>query len=404
MHALRSWVGSLLGRRQRVRVSVGLDLGPDFASWVILSGSELCAASVVNAERLTLPEDWVAEGRITQPTAFGHWLRQALLKRGWAAHELSIGVDDAFIASHRLSLASGLTPDDVSFQLLAEVQSALVEGADVRIDYHLSPIQGAVTELTYDVQSVLSDLVSEAQQFSRSARLTLVSLMSRGEANRVAKLSEALGQPTGSHASAEANDSVALGLAMSAWRPVEFNFLPHREMAQQTERLRWLRLASTCCVAGACLAALMVLTLNAMTDTLLAKLPPSEIAAATRTHQAAKQAHDQLTGRAQRANAQTKWLLGQQELQNSTVAWLRLLGQPASGVWLSHITQKGAHWSVQGEALSSQDAQQWVQRWGGLDIWAKPPQLPAVQLTQSLSQQGVPVWQFQVDAELKEVR
>ena len=404
MHALRSWVGLFLGWRQRVRVSVGLDLGPDFASWVVLSGSQVCAASVVCAERLTLPEGWVTAGRITQPTAFGHWLRQALLKRGWAAHVLSIAVDDAFIASHRVSLAPGLTSDDVSFQLLAEAQSALIEGADMCIDYRLSPIQGAVSELTYDVQSVPSDLVSAAQQLARAARLNLVSLMSSGEANHLAKLSEPLGQPTHSHALVEANDSVALGLAMSAWRRVEFNFLPHREMAQQTERLRWLRHALACCVAGACLAALMVITLHVMTDTLQVKLPPSEIAAATRTHQAAKQAHDQLAGMAQRANAQTKWLLGQQDLQASTVAWLRLLGQPASGVWLSHITQKGAHWSVQGEALSSQDAQQWVQRWGALDIWAKPPQLPAVHLTQSLSQQGVPVWQFQVDAELKEVR
>ncbi len=404
MHALRSWMDSFLVKRQRVRVSVGLDLGPDFASWVILSGSQVGATSVVCAERLTLPEAWVEAGRITQPAELGRWLRQALIDRSCKASELSIGIADAFIASHRLSLASDLTPDDVSFQLMAEVQSALTEVADVRMDYRIVSVPGPVSELTYDVQTVPGDLVREAQQLAQMARLSLVSLMSRGEANQLAQISEPLAQPVRSLEPVVANYSVALGLAMSAWRPAEFNFLPHREKAQQAERLLWLRHALTCFVAGACLAASMGGTLDAMTDTLQAKLPSSKIAAATRGYQVAKQTHDQLVGMAQGADAQAKWLLGQQNQQDSTLAWHRLMGQPVSGVWVSHVIQKGAQWSVHGEALSSHDAQQWVRRWGELDIWTKPPQLPAMQLTPSLSHHGVPVWQFQLDAELKVVR
>ena len=235
----------------------------------------------------------------------------------------------------------------------------------------------------------------EAQQLARAARLNLVVLMSRAHANHLAQRS----------ALSTADDhAVALGLALSAWTPPEFNFFPYRDMAKKAERLAWLRLACACCVAGACLAVVWVMTLHSMTDALQAKWPPSERVAATRAHQAAKQTLDQLNHVTQRANAQADWLAKQQGLQAATLTWHRLLGQPAPGVWVSQVTQKGAQWSVQGEALSSHHAQQWVRGWGELDIWAKPPQLPAVQLTQAVSHQGVPVWRFQVEAELKEVR
>lgn len=392
MHALLSWVSPSPGWRQRPRISVGLDLGPEFASWVILSGSHACVTSLVCAERLALPEGLMEAGRITQPTALGLWLRQALQKRGCVVDALSVGIDDGWITSHHLRLAQGLTQDDVSFQLLADVQSALPDEADVSIDFRLDISQGPAPELAYHVQSVPSAWVSDAQQLARAARLNLGSLMSRAQAKHLA------------HEQGVAEHDVAFGLALSAWTPADFNFLPHRGMAQQAARLGWLRHALAFCVAGACLALVLVVTLQTMTDTLQAKAPPSEREAASRAHVAAKQAHDQLSHMAQRADAQASWLSGQQGLQASTLAWLHLLGQPTLGVWVSHVSQKGSQWSVQGEALSSHHAQQWVQRWGELDIWSKPPQLPALQLTQAVSQQGLPVWQFQVEAELKEVR
>ena len=404
MHALLSWVRSSLRRRDRPWVSVGLDLGPEFASWVILSGSQACAAFVVRAERLALPEGLVEAGRITQPTDLGHWLGQAVQELGCAVDVLSIGIDDTWITSHRLSLAKGLTQDDVSFQLLADVHSALAEGADVRIDYCLEPLQASTSELAYQVQSVPRVWVTDAQQLARAARLNLVSLMSRAQAGGLAQKHESLGSASTAMGPLVADHAVALGLALSAWGDVEFNLLPHRETMQRTARRMWQREALAGCVGGACLAAGFAVTLNGMTETLQAKLPPSEREAATRAHDTAKQAHDQLNAMAQRANAQANWLLGQQGLQASTLTWHRQLGQAAPGVWVSHVSQKGGQWSVQGEALSSHHAQQWVRRLGELDIWAKPPQLPALQLTQAVSQQGVPVWQFQVDAELKGVR
>lgn len=392
MHLLLSWVRSSSGRRQRPRMSVGLDLGPEFVSWVVLSGAQAGAISLVCAERLALPVGWVEAGRITQPTALGLWLRQTLQQRGWVIDVLSIGVDDAWISSHHLRLAPGLSQDDVSFQLLAEVQSALPDGADVSIDYRLDPSQGPAPEVSYHVQSVPSAWVSEAQQLARAARLNLGSLMSRAHAQHLA------------HEQAVGEHDVAFGLALSAWVSAEFNFLPHREIAQQAARLGWLRHALAFCVAGASLALVWVVSLQTMTEALQAKSPLSEREATTRAHEAAKQTHEQLTRMAHRDHAQANWFLAQQGLQASTLAWHRWLGQAEPGVWVSHVSQKGSQWSVHGEALSSHHAQQWVRRWGELDIWAKPPQLLAVQLTPVVSQQGMPVWQFQVEAELKEVR
>jgi len=395
MHALLSWVTSFLRWRQRTRVSMGLNLGPEFASWVILSGSQSSAAYLVCAEPLALPPGLVEEGRITQPTELGLWLRQALLERSWAIDELSIGLDDAWISSHRVNMAQGLAQDDVLFQLMAEVQSVMPEGADICIDYCLAPVQGPGPDLAYQVQSIPSAFVREAQQLACAARLNWGALMSRAQANQLASTSEL---------SMATDHAVALGLALSAWTSAEFNFSPHRDMAQKAARLAWLRLASAGCIAGACLAVVLVVTLSLMTDALHAKWPPNERDSATRAHQAAKQTHDQLNSVAQRAHAQADWLSRQQGLQASTLAWHRLLGQPSPGVWVSQVKQMGAQWSVQGEALSSHHAQQWVRRWGELDIWTQPPQLPAVQLTQAFSHQGVPVWRFQVEAELKGVR
>ena len=395
MHALLSWVSSLTRGRQRSRLSMGLDLGPEFARCVVLSGSQVNALSLVSEESLALPPGWVEAGRITQPTALGLWLRQVLLERCWAIDVLSMGLDDAWITSHRVSLPEGLAQDDVLFQLMVEVQSALPDGAEVCIDYGAASRQGAAPELSYQVQSTPLAFVRETQQLAGAARLNLLVLMSRAHANHLAQRSAL---------SMAADHPVALGLALSAWTPPEFNFFPYRDMAKKAARLTWLRLACACCVAGGCLAVVWVMTLSSLTDALQAKWSPSERAAATRAHQAAKQTLDQLNHMTQRANAQADWFAKQQGLQAMTLSWHRLLGQPAPGVWVSQVTQKGTQWSVQGEALSSHHAQQWVRRWGELDIWAKPPQLPAVQLTQAVSHQGVPVWRFQVEAELKEVR
>ena len=406
MQTLRSWISSSSRSpwRQSARVSVGLDLGPDVATWVILSGTSQGPTAVVLTERLTPPKGWMEAGRITQPTALGHWLGQALLKRQCMPTVLSIGVADALITPHRVSLAHGLSQDDLAFQLLAEVQSALGDEGnetDVRIDFRSEALQATTSELTYQVQSVSGAVVRDAQQLARAAGLHLLALMPRAEAESLAQQQVASSVALSAFEPLVADHAVALGLALSAWGEVAFNFLPHREATQRAARRLWQRHMFAACLGGAGLATGFTVTFNEMTDRLQATLSPTAREAASDAHGAAQQRHAQLSSLAQRAHAQASWFAGQQGLQASTLAWHQQLGQAAPGVWLSHVTQKGAQWSVRGEALSSHHAQQWVRPLGALTIWAKPPQLPALQLTPAVSQQGVPVWQFQVDAELK---
>ena len=80
----------------------------------------------------------------------------------------------------------------------------------------------------------------------------------------------------------------------------------------------------------------------------------------------------------------------------------RVLSQATSGVWVSGVSQQGSRWSLQGEALSSAHAQQLVQQLKALDIWTQGPELPQLQLMPTVSRVGLPVWQFRIEADLKE--
>jgi hypothetical protein len=56
---------------------------------------------------------------------------------------------------------------------------------------------------------------------------------------------------------------------------------------------------------------------------------------------------------------------------------------------------------VQGEALSSDHAQQLTQQLEALGIWAQAPELVQVQVMSSVSSTGLPVWHFRIEANLK---
>jgi hypothetical protein len=89
-------------------------------------------------------------------------------------------------------------------------------------------------------------------------------------------------------------------------------------------------------------------------------------------------------------------------LQSHSLQWSRVLSQAAQGVWVSSVKQQGTRWTVQGEALSSSHAQQLVQQLKVLDIWAQAPELPQLQVTPVVPSTGLPVWQFRIEADLKE--
>ena len=116
------WTSWLPRSRTRRLSVVGLDIGPDICSLVVLSGLPSQPDSVCCAERLALPEGLVAHGEVLQSAALGQWLRTYLATGDYQPEVAYIGLDSACVSNHLVTLAAGLSPDDVAFQLQAEVQ------------------------------------------------------------------------------------------------------------------------------------------------------------------------------------------------------------------------------------------------------------------------------------------
>jgi hypothetical protein len=146
----------------------------------------------------------------------------------------------------------------------------------------------------------------------------------------------------------------------------------------------------------------MVMTASAETaQHRLRQMPPADkvLAQARDNYQHAQAVQKLQTQRKQ-------WLQSRQIKQTQSLAWTQALSQASQGVWVSHIRQQGEHWQVEGEALSSAHAQRLLGHLKALDIWAKPPELPQLELGQSvtagaISANGASVWLFRIEAELK---
>jgi len=128
---------SWLPQPRSSRFSVlGFDLGPEVCSLVVLTGSPSQPDSVCCAERLDLPEGLVAEGEVLRSQALGLWLKSFLEAGDYQPEVAYFGLDGAVISNHLVTLAAGLSPADVSFQLQAEVQSLMpVHVGEVCIDF-----------------------------------------------------------------------------------------------------------------------------------------------------------------------------------------------------------------------------------------------------------------------------
>jgi len=72
------WTSWLLRSHPRRLSVVGVDIGPDVCSLVVLSGTPTQPDSVCCAERLNLPDRLVAHGEVLQSADFGQWLRTYL--------------------------------------------------------------------------------------------------------------------------------------------------------------------------------------------------------------------------------------------------------------------------------------------------------------------------------------
>ena len=196
----------------------------------------------------------------------------------------------------------------------------------------------------------------------------------------------------------------AFGLALAGWSKGGYNFLPHRPLwLKALHRAGWVGMA-VCAMGGAMLAAGFALVATASADATQLRLQqgvPAEqlLAKARQGYQQAQAAQKLQVQRAQ-------WLHGRQTQQAQSLAWSQALSQASQGVWVSHIQQQGEHWRVEGEALSSSHAQRLLSSLKALDIWAKPPELPQLQLGTSAVagtslHRGAGVWLFRIEAELK---
>jgi hypothetical protein len=305
------------------------------------------------------------------------------------------------VSNHIVTLAAGLSADDVVFQLQAEVQSVLPEYApEVCIDYTVDNAPYSEGEQGYAVQAAPRTQVEALQRVARAAGLIARAIEPRHDAACRTAQSHALTTlPPASVALALQCDE-AFGLALRAWHDEGVNFLPYRKDAQHVLRRACFLGVAVSAMGGAFLAAGFAMAMASATEAKHSHL--GDTTASTRAFDEAQKAHAQVKAEDERRVAQARWLKTRQDLQSQSLQWSRLLSQAAQGVWVASVQQQGTRWTVQGEALSSSHAYQLVQQLKALDIWEQAPNLSQLQVTSAVSTTGLPVWRFRIEADLKE--
>ena len=395
------WTSWLPRSRSRRFSVLGLDMGPESCSLVVLTGSSGQPDTLNCAERLVLPDGLVAHGEVLQSVALGQWLRTYLDTCDYQPHEVYIGLDSACVSHHAVTLTADLAIDDVAFQLQAEVQSVLPENAaEVCIDYTVDPEPASPGDPRYWVQAAPRSKVDALLRVAQAAGLNACAVEPRDDAVRRTEQNYVLAALTSASAAVALHCSEAFGLALRAWHDEGANFLPYRESAQQRLRRTWLLGVVVCAIGGAFLAAGFALVIASSAETHHHHL--DDIVASTRAFDDAQKAHAQAKTMDERRAAQVRWFKTRQDVQSQSLQWSRVLSQAVQGVWVSSVKQQGTHWTVQGEALSSSHAQQLVQQLKALDIWAQAPELPQLQVMPAVPTTGLPVWQFRIEADLKE--
>ena len=395
------WTSWLPRSRPRRLSVVGLDIGPEACSWVALSGSLSRLERVDCAQRLDLPDGLVGNGEVLQPEALGQWLRTFLDAGDYQPSQVFIGLDGASVSHHAVTLAAGLTPADVAFQLQAEVQSELPpEATEVCINYTADPGPAQAGEQKFQVQAAPRPQVDALQRVAQAAGLKARVIEPRDDAARRTTQRHALAALPPARVILALQHNEAFGLALRAWLDEGINFLPYRQDAQRALRRAWMLKVAVWAFGGALLAAGFAIGMGSAAESKHQHL--GDAVASAREFDQAEKAHAQAKTAHERRAAQARWLKTRQDLQSHSLQWSRVLNQAAQGIWLSSVKQQGTRWTVQGEALSSSHAQQLVQQLKALDIWSQAPELPQLQVTPVVPSTGLPVWQFRIEADLKE--
>ena len=400
------WKSWLPGTRRRC--VLGLDVELTACRWVVLSGSQAQPERVCCAELLQLPaDDWVKQGHVWCAEELGQWLRHHVQQGGYDVDGLYVCVDDACITQHVVTLSADLAEDDVTFQVLAEVQAALgVSAADLSVDFGLDASsvtlesEANVRTRVYRAEAVSRFRVDALQRVAKAAGIPLCAVESRSEAIRRTQAPESLSALPAVGVGIALQCDAAFGLALGAWGSRAFNFLPHRALADIALRQAWWLGLVACVVGGAFLATGFALVMASSTAVTVGAL--TNRAAIAAAHQAAQVAHAQAQAEQQQALQHTQWRQTRDALHQQTWQWARVLDQGAQGVWVLRVEQQGARWGMHGEALSSVHATQMLQQLQALAIWKKPPALSQLHLKTTPVNTGLPVWQFRMEAELKD--
>ena len=388
-----------LWRSRRLSV-MGLDVGPEVCSLVVLNGSPARPDTMCCAECLVLPKGWVAQGEVLQAVELGQWLRTYLQASDYRPHMAYMGLDSACVSNHLVTLTAGLSPDDVAFQLQAEVQSLQPDDVtEVCIDYRIDTEPAPAGEQRYWVQAVSHPRVEVLQRVAQLAGVKAVVVEPRQDAAHRTERSDAWGTLPQAHVTLALQCEAAFGLALRAWHGEGTNFLPHREDTHHALRRAWLLGVGMWITGGAFLAAGFAMVMASAADS---KQPHvSDVVASVRDLADVQKAHQQAQALHDRRTEQARWLQARHVLQSQSLQLSRVLSQAAQGVWVSRVKQQGARWTVHGEALSAAHAQKLVTQLKALDIWAQAPELPQLQVMPAVSATGLPVWQFRIEADLK---
>ena len=404
MHALRSWLRKHTARRRCV---AGLDVSADGVQLVILAGDTQSPDAVCCAERLSLPNGWLIEGVVTAPHAMARWLKHYLQTNDYAVDQWFIGLADDQVRYHLVSLPAGLSPEDVAFQLQQETRQVFADHARTfALDYEVDMASDSAlpASLRYLVGACSQTCADSWLELAHAGGLSFAALEPRRDALTRVSHTHLMGRMPAASVALALQCDAAFGLALAGWGAVSYNFLPHRPLWFKALRRAWWVAMAVCAMGGAMLAAGFALVMTASADAKQHRLQQGQPAA-----QALAQAREdhQRAQTAQKLQAQRdQWVRTRQAAQAQSLAWSEALTQASQGIWVSHIQQHGEHWLLEGEALSSQHAQRLLGHLKALDIWAKPPELPQLQLGTSAvagdaMTSGSSVWIFRIEAELK---
>ena len=394
------WISCLPRLRARRLVVLGLDIGPEVCSVVVLSGSSQAPDSVCCAECLALPDGMVADGEVLCPEDLGLWLKSFLEVGDYQPRLAYMGVSDALVSNHLVTLVAGLSQADVVFQLRAEVQSLLpAYPPEVCIDFVPDSEAAPAGQQRYLVQAVPRSTVDALHKVAHAAGLIAKAVEPRGDAAQRAIQSPVFTQLTAASAALALQCDEAFGLALRAWHGRGADFLPPQEQAEHALRRNWLLQVAVCAIGGAVLAAGFAAAIASAAEAKHQHM--GDVVASALAYDTAHKAHAKAKDLQALQAEQARWLKTRKDLQTQSSQWSRVLSQSARGVWVASVKQQGTRWTVQGEALSSGHAQQLVQKLKALEIWAQAPELPQLQVTPTMSTTGLPVWQFRIEADLK---